>query len=146
MGQPTDRVRASSSSEANRSIDERIHENVARYVNRSPQQIERRIQELDQEWDIERVLETNASTIAFFGLALGMTHNKKWLIVPGLVLPFLFQHAVMGWCPPLPVLRALGVRTRAEIDTEKYALKALRGDFRNAPHRPAQAVAAVVGG
>lgn len=29
----------------------------------------------------------------------------------------------------MPVLRRLGVRTREEIDREKYALKALRGDF-----------------
>ncbi|HJS07611.1 MAG TPA: hypothetical protein VJ809_08115, partial [Pirellulales bacterium] len=50
-------------------------------------------------------------------------------IVPGVVLSFLFQHAVQGWCPPVPVLRRLGVRTREEIDREKYALKALRGDF-----------------
>jgi len=45
------------------------------------------------------------------------------------VLSFLFQHAVQGWCPPVPVFRRMGVRTRKEIDREKYALKALRGDF-----------------
>ena len=50
-------------------------------------------------------------------------------MLPGIVLPFLFQHAVQGWCPPVPVLRRLGVRTREEIDREKYALKVLRGDF-----------------
>jgi hypothetical protein len=45
------------------------------------------------------------------------------------VTAFLFQHAVQGWCPPLPILRRLGFRTASEIDTERYALKALRGDF-----------------
>jgi hypothetical protein len=45
------------------------------------------------------------------------------------VLSFLFQHAVQGWRPPVPVFRRLGVRTREEIDRERYALKALRGDF-----------------
>lgn len=34
----------------------------------------------------------------------------------------LLQHGLQGWCPPLPVLRRLGVRTRGEIDREKYAL------------------------
>jgi hypothetical protein len=29
----------------------------------------------------------------------------------------------------VPILRRKGVRTRREIDEEKYALKALRGDF-----------------
>jgi hypothetical protein len=42
---------------------------------------------------------------------------------------FLLQHAVQGWCPPLPLLRRLGVRTADEINEERYALKALRGDF-----------------
>ena len=59
------------------------------------------IKEFDREWDMERVLETNASALAFTGLVLGVTHNKKWLIVPGIVLPFFFQHAVQGWCPPV---------------------------------------------
>lgn len=129
-----DRVRAHSSREANSDIDGEIRACVEYYAGRSPAEIDRRIDELDREWDVERVLETNASTLAFAGLLLGVTHNKKWLIVPGIVLPFLFQHAVQGWCPPLPVLRKLGVRTREEIDREKYALKALRGDFENVQH------------
>jgi hypothetical protein len=29
----------------------------------------------------------------------------------------------------VPILRRKGVRTRREIDAERYALKALRGDF-----------------
>lgn len=48
--------------------------------------------------------------------------NKKWFLLPGVVLPFLLQHGLQGWCPPLAVFRRLGVRTRGEIDQEKYAL------------------------
>jgi hypothetical protein len=33
----------------------------------------------------------------------------------------------------VPVLRRLGVRTSGEIARERYALKALRGDFSNLP-------------
>lgn len=39
------------------------------------------------------------------------------------------QHAVQGWCPPVPVFRRLGIRTAREIDLERYGLKAIRGDF-----------------
>ena len=124
-----DRVRANTSEEVNCRIDRETDERVREYAHRSPDDITRRMNELDREWDIERLLETNASSIAFAGLVLGVTHSRKWLIVPGIVLPFLFQHAVQGWCPPIPVLRRLGVRTRKEIDREKYALKVLRGDF-----------------
>jgi hypothetical protein len=31
-------------------------------------------------------------------------------ILPALVTAFLFQHAVQGWCPPVPILRRLGFR------------------------------------
>lgn len=131
-----DRVRANTSEEINRRIDREIDARVREYADRNPDDITRRIGELDREWDMERLLETNASTVAFTGLVLGVTHSKKWLIVPGIVLPFLFQHAVQGWCPPVPVLRRLGVRTRKEINREKYALKVLRGDFDNADSLP----------
>jgi hypothetical protein len=52
--------------------------------------------------------------------------------LPVVVAGFLLQHALQGWCPPLPVLRRLGVRTADEINQERYALKALRGDFAQA--------------
>jgi hypothetical protein len=131
MSEPN-RVRAYSSEAVNNEIDQTIRSSVQSYAGQSRQAITRRIDELDREWDVERTLELNASTLALTGLILGATVNKKWLIVPGVVLPFLFQHAVQGWCPPLPVLRNMGIRTREEIDREKYALKALRGDFDNA--------------
>ena len=124
-----DRVRTNTSEEINRRLDRELAARVHEYEQKSPAEITGRINELDREWDIERWLETNASAIAFTGLVLGVTHSKKWFLVPGIVLPFLFQHAVQGWCPPVPVLRRLGVRTREEIDREKYALKVLRGDF-----------------
>jgi hypothetical protein len=34
-----------------------------------------------------------------------------------------------GWCPPVPLFRPFGVRTRQEIDAERFALKPLRGDL-----------------
>jgi hypothetical protein len=71
----------------------------------------------------------NASALAFTGVVLGLLWNRKFFAIPCLVLPFLFEHAVQGWCPPIPILRRKGVRTRNEIDEEKFALKALRGDF-----------------
>jgi hypothetical protein len=120
-----DRVRHSTAPEVNREIDRRTNNNIRRYANSSEEVIHRRIEELDQEWDIERALEVNASTLALSGLLLGVTVNRKWLALPGVVLSFLLQHGLQGWCPPLPTLRRMGLRTRGEIDREKYELKAL---------------------
>jgi hypothetical protein len=72
------------------------------------------------------------STLAMAGLAAAaFTRNRNWNILPGVVLAFFFQHSVQGWCPPLPILRHLKIRTRQEIEQERYALKLLRGDFNN---------------
>lgn len=128
-----DRVRENTRTDINAGLDREMAERVRKFAGARPDEIGARIGELNREWDIERVLEMNASTLAFTGLLLGMAHSRKWLAVPAVVLPFLFQHAVQGWCPPLPVLRRLGFRTRKEIDVEKYALKTLRGDFMTGP-------------
>ena len=125
----SDRVRANTATEINEKIDRQITESVRFYSDKSEEKITQRIHDLEREWDMERLLETNASALAFTGLVLGVIRNSKWLFLPGIVLPFLLQHAVQGWCPPVPLFRRLGVRTREEIEREKFALKALRGDF-----------------
>ena len=119
-----DRVRRSTAVHLNEEIDHQTDLNIEYYKNKSKAEILERIQILDKEWDIERLLEVNASTLALTGLILGLTKNRKWFLLPGIVLPFLLQHGVQGWCPPLPILRKYGVRTRGEIDREKYTLKA----------------------
>lgn len=91
--------------------------------------LDRRIKRLGDEWDIERYLDMNASALSLTGVILGAFVNRKWLLLPAAVLGFLFQHAVQGWCPPLPIFRSLGKRTKREIEIERNALKALRGDF-----------------
>jgi hypothetical protein len=80
----------------------------------------------------------NAGIVSLSGVVLGATLSRRVLVLPALVFVFFFQHATQGWCPPLPVFRKIGVRTRREINKEKYALKALRGDFDDmAPEGPA---------
>jgi hypothetical protein len=125
-----DRVRQSTTETVNERLDREMRKRVRYYAECDRTEISERIDELEREWDIERVLEANASTLALTGVGLAAaTKNNKWLIVPGVVLSFLVQHAVQGWCPPLPLFRRLGVRTSEEIEREKYALKVLRGDF-----------------
>ncbi|MEB3830767.1 hypothetical protein [Phormidium sp. CCY1219] len=129
------RVRQNTAEEVNAKIDREMADRVRQYAENSNSTIGDRIAELEREWDTERVLEANASVLAFTGVLLGAFVNQNWLWLPAIVLPFLFQHAVQGWCPPLFVIRRLGVRTRDEIDCEIFALKALRGDFDEIPER-----------
>ena len=120
-----DRVRRSTDIEVNRRIDRQTDTNIKSYSSLGREALLSRIEALDREWDVDRILEVNAPTLALSGLVLGVMVNKKWLLLPGIVLSFLLQHGLQGWCPPLPILRRLGVRTRGEIDREKYALKAV---------------------
>lgn len=116
-------------------INRRIRREIAfsvEYYGEHRDEIDDRLDELDAEWDIERAIAANAAALAFVGTALGITRGRKWLALPLLVSGFLFQHAIEGWCPPVPILRRLGFRTACEIDEERQALKALRGDVASA--------------
>lgn len=127
-----DRVPDHTSEDVNREIQRQTERRV-QYYSANRDEIPTRLQELHAEWDVERAIECNASALAFTGIALAATSdNKRWLILPAMVTAFLFQHAVQGWCPPVPILRRLGFRTSYEIEEERQALKALRGDYAGA--------------
>lgn len=126
---PADRVRAHTDSAVNVEIDQESLDCVRALAGAGAEKIGKHIGELEREWDIERYLQTNASILAVSGVLLGAAVSKKFLVIPGVVFSFFLQHAVQGWCPPVPILRRLGARTRKEINREKYALKAVRGDY-----------------
>ncbi|MDF2533423.1 MAG: hypothetical protein K0Q65_3004 [Clostridia bacterium] len=104
-----------------------IHINQA--LNEDQGMITNRINQLDREWDTERLLETNATILILISILLAVLFSFWWLLLAAGVAAFLLQHALQGWCPPLPVFRKMGKRTSYEISTEKTALKYLRGDF-----------------
>lgn len=139
-----DRVRQNTSRKQNQEVDLKTKEQVRKSsVKSKKEDITSKIEALEREWDIERALEMNAASLGLTGVLLGSFVNRKWLILPGVVTAFLIQHALQGWCPPLPLLRKLGFRTRQEIDREKYALKALRGDFTSTRGNPEKSWEAV---
>lgn len=117
-----DSVRTSTPSSINTGIDEKTRNNILWYSREEPDVIAARMAELDREWDIERHLELNVSLFAFAGMVMGITKNRLWFIVPAVVAFFLGQHAVQGWCAPIELFRKMGIRTRKEIDMEKYSL------------------------
>jgi hypothetical protein len=123
-----ERVRRHTSARSNQRIDATIAKTIQNYAGRTEGAIAARLDQLDREWDIERVLQANAATVAMIGAGLGSIH-RRWLLLTSGVLSFLMVHAVQGWCPPLPLFRWMGVRTRGEIEKEKFALRFLRGDF-----------------
>ena len=129
----SDRVEENTAPEVNRRLEEQSRNNVMGYAAQGGDAISRRIEELDNEWHIERALMTGAGINVLFGVAMGALVNRKWFYWPAVVGGFMLQHTLQGWCPPLIPLRRSGVRTRREIEREKTALRILRGDFGNVP-------------
>jgi hypothetical protein len=125
----------------NRLIDGKTLHDVTRFIGVDPAFIDERIRELQREWDIERTLEVNAASVALAGLVLGVAVDRRFLAIPFIAAGFLLQHALQGWCPPLPILRRLGIRTSAEIHQEIIALKILRGDYLDRVEYPEDALA-----
>lgn len=123
-----DRVAFSTAPEVNEQIRMRTDQSIEFYA-RHPELIPLRMRQLEEEWDIERVLEANASSLILGSVAFSILFSKKWLLFPMLVSGYLLNHAINGWCPPVPILRRLGVRTKQEIMREYLALRALQGDF-----------------
>ena len=126
----TRRVTEHTDAYVNETIRLRTELKIVEALAAGPYGIEKRLAELDREWDIERALEANAASISLAGFALGAFVNRAFFALPAVVAGFLLQHALQGWCPPVPVMRRLGMRTQTEIEEERYALKLLRGDFK----------------
>ncbi len=121
------RIQEYTPEEINRQICRDLKARVLYFAQR-PEEIDRRLDELDREWSIERRLEAGAGILSLMGLTFGVMRSR-WYILSAAAAAFLVQHAVQGWAPPVSLMRRLGVRTVREINHERYTLKALRGDF-----------------
>jgi hypothetical protein len=128
MSIETNYTYASSPNSANRRIRAEIADSVHFHATH-PEHIGDRLDYLEREWDIERTLLVNASSLILGGLALGTFVHRRFYALPAFVAGFLLQHGLQGWCPPLPIFRLLGVRTKEEILKERNALRALRGEL-----------------
>lgn len=126
IAKTTTRVENNTAPRINARIKKAADRSAARHARAGVGGIDRRLGELDSEWDIERTLEANAATGSLIGLALGRFVHRGFYVLPAAIAAFLLQHAVQGWCPPLPVLRRLGFRTPREIERERKALEHMR--------------------
>ena len=128
MNDRTDRVRRHTAAEVLRRIDDVTVSSLSRCAE-SPAAIEGRLAELDREWDTDRALEIEAATMGLMGLALGVFVRQQFLALTAVVASAVLVQATTGRYPLMPLFRRLGLRTAKEISRERYALKALRGDF-----------------
>jgi hypothetical protein len=122
------RVEQNTDDEINECIRNKTIKRLKNFKKSNNELITDRIKKLKHEWDTERILEANAAVIVVISILLGLK-KRYWLLLTGAVGIFLFKHALQGWCPPLPAIRKIGIRTAEEINNERTALKIIRGDF-----------------
>lgn len=127
-----DRVREHTAPRVNARIDSLTRATLDATLSQGLPAIERRLAELDAEWDIDRALMVNFAVAggAAFSVGLARYANSSWLgprrkgflYFFGAQLAFLALHGVVGWCPPASLFRRLGLRTKGEIEAERHML------------------------
>jgi hypothetical protein len=124
-----DRVREHSSRAMTEELDRQTVRRLDELRSADRTSLDRRLRELDREWDTERVLELGAGGLVLAGLVLTRRHHPRWWVLSATVSVSLINHAVTGWCSALIVTRRMGLRSRRELEAERYAIKTLRGDL-----------------
>jgi len=138
MNRAADRVRAHTAQEVLRGIDDATTASLMRHASLdSGAAVEQRMRQLEAEWDTDRAVEIEAATTGLLGLVLGTWLKPRFLVLPAFVAASMIVQAKTGRYPLMPLLRRLGLRTSREIQRERYALKALRGDFAGMDAEPA---------
>lgn len=130
----TDAARSHVPAEVNKRIDERVERCVRHMAEQDRGEISCYLEKLDREWDLNRAVTVVGSLVTMMGLALGRRDGGGWRVLGGVAAALVLQHGLFGFGPLSRLVRVLGgVRSRREIDLEKFALKALRGDFERIP-------------
>ncbi len=78
----TTRVEQHTDEESNACIRRQTERNISQVAKQGDGDISRRLEELDQEWDVERTLEANAASISLLGLGLGAFVDRRFFLLP----------------------------------------------------------------
>lgn len=109
--------------------ESRVRDSVRYYTSLGPEAVADRLRELDAEWGLERALTAGLAGVSAFGLVMGFFGSRTLRLLTWIATPLLFAYSIGKWAPSAELTDRRGLRTRKEIEEERYALKAWRGDF-----------------
>lgn len=132
----TNRVEINTSDSLDAEFQRQLKVNLARYADASTAEIDQRLAALEREWSIERVIELEAPTMIGLGAVLGATFKRNWFALSALAASMVILHNTQGWYPLLSLLRRIGLRSQNEIEQERSALRAMRGDHKLFQSKP----------
>jgi len=111
----------------------RLEDTLIRIAESGHEAIEQRLRSLDSEWSIGRLVKAASGVLILGGLALTLLVNPWFGLIPALGGLVLAQYLIMRHSWLGEMFGAFGFRSSVDIDHERIALKALRGDFRHLP-------------
>ncbi len=110
-----------------------LEKRLACLADAGPQAISDRLAQIDREWSAGRMTKATIGVMLVAGLAMTALVHPLWLILPAIGGVFLLQYIFSRSSWLGATFREMGFRSGSDIDQEKFALKALRGDFKNLP-------------
>ncbi|HEY3788868.1 MAG TPA: hypothetical protein VGL71_08440 [Urbifossiella sp.] len=110
-----------------------LEKRLACLADAGPQAIDERLEQIGTEWSAGRMTKAVIGVAVIVGLILTVLVTPWCVFLPLLGGVFLLQYLFgrTSWLGE--AFQKAGFRSGSDIDQEKFALKALRGDFRNLP-------------
>lgn len=110
-----------------------LEKRLACLADAGPQAITDRLTQLDREWSAGRMTKAVIGVMIVTGFALTAALSPWWLALPAVGGLFLLQYLFgrSSWLGA--TFREMGFRSGQDIDQERFALRALRGDFKKLP-------------
>lgn len=105
----------------------------------TPEHINQRLKELKHKWHIERAEHLIFAVVSLIGIMLAWFVHRNWLILSVLFSAGIFFEALSNRSLIKVFLKRFGLRSLQDIEEERHALKALRGDY-NHVESPAEAL------
>ena len=111
----------------------RLEDSLATVVQAGHEAIDARLRDLEGEWSVGRMVKATTGVLILGGVGLAIFVNPWLAILPAVGGLMLAQNLYSrnSWLGES--FAGMGFRTSVEIDHERMALKAIRGDFRDLP-------------
>jgi len=106
---------------------------LAKLANAGAEAIDARLAELEGECTAGRIAKGILAVAVLVGAVLTASVDWWWIVLPAVAGLLLFQYLFARTSLIVRAIHGLGFRTRGEVEQEKFALRALRGDFRTLP-------------
>ena len=106
-------------------LEEKVSDAV-KISDKTEENIEKRINELNCEWSAEKVIITAGASGILLSSVLGYSINKKWIGLSAALAGLLLSDALSSENTLIPIAKGFGLREASIIQQEKESLELLK--------------------